>query len=111
MTELSARRGDGARLFRAGPPDALDGQGRMAGLFGDEPVLFFDHGARGSVTVESAEDFAWNPAVGSLRSIGVEHVEQIEFGARCRLPCHDLSPCSPADSDLVRKSASFGIMR
>jgi hypothetical protein len=82
-----------ARLFRAGAADALDGQGRLAGFFGDQAVLLFDHGVGGGVAVETAEDFARNSAVGSLGAVRVEHVEQIEFGARCRLPCHDLSPC------------------
>src|SRR6266581_4319 len=47
-------------LFRAGAADAFDGQGRLAGFFGDQAVLLFDHGASGGVAVETAEDFARN---------------------------------------------------
>jgi hypothetical protein len=71
---LEATRGV-AGLFAAGSADALYRQRRIAGLFGDQPILFFDHGARGSVAVKAAEDLHWNAAIGSLGTIFVKHVE------------------------------------
>ena len=78
--------------FSAGSTDALHGQGGLPGFFGDKPVLFFDHGARGSIAVEPAEDFARNSAVGSLCSVFVEHIEQNECFSRRWLSCHSPSP-------------------
>jgi hypothetical protein len=78
--------------FSAGSSDALHGQRGLSGLFGDKPVLLFDHGARGSITVEPAKDFAWNAAVGPLRSVFVEHVKQNELFSRRWLSCHSPSP-------------------
>jgi small subunit ribosomal protein S21 len=75
-----------------GSTDALHGQSRLPGLFGDEPVLFFDHGTRGSIAVEPAKRFAWNAAVGSLGSVFVEHIEQDKCFSRCWLACHSPSP-------------------
>jgi len=58
----------------------------------DKPVLFFDHGARGSVPVEPAEDFARNPAIGPLGPVFVYNVKQDESFSRCWLSCHSPSP-------------------
>src|ERR1051326_1014597 len=78
--------------FSTGSTDALHRHGGIPGLFGNKPVLLFDHGARGSIAVEPAKDFAWNAAIGPLGSIFVEHIKQDEFFARCRLSCHSPSP-------------------
>jgi hypothetical protein len=54
---------------------AFHGQGRSAGLLGDESILFFDDGARRRVAVRTTEDWAWYFAIGPLRAVFVEHVE------------------------------------
>src|SRR3954447_1764050 len=79
-----------AASFTAGPSDALDGQSRLSGFLGNQSVLFFDNGAHTILAIETAEDLARNAAVGSLRAIDIEHVEQFELRARRGLPCHDL---------------------
>ena len=80
------------RLIFTRSMDALHRQCRLAGFFGDKPVLFFDDGARGSIAVEPAENVAGNSAIGSLRPVFVDHVEQDESFSRCRLSCHGPSP-------------------
>ena len=40
--------------------------GRNALLLGDEPVLFFDDGARRSIAIEAAKGFARHSAIGPL---------------------------------------------
>jgi len=80
------------RSFSAGSADAFDGQSRIAGFLGDKPVLFFDYAARGSIAIEAAENFAWNAAIGPLRAVFVEYIEESEFCSRCRFSCHSQSP-------------------
>jgi hypothetical protein len=84
----SAVIGFSAGSFSAGSADALDGRDRIAGLFGDKAVLLFDHGTRGRITIEATKDLAWNSAIGPLRTVFVEHIEQSELCARCGFSCH-----------------------
>ena len=72
----------------ARPANALDRRDGRPRLLGDDPVLFLDRGARGLVPVEASEDFSGNPAIGPLRAVFIEHVEQDEFGSRCRFSRH-----------------------
>ena len=44
--------------FSTGPTDALHRQRWIPGLFGNNPVLLFDHGPRGSIAIAPAKDFA-----------------------------------------------------
>jgi len=75
--------------------DGFDGNGRSARLLRDEPVLFFDEGARGGIAIEAAEELARHSAIGPLRTVFVNHVEKSEFNPCCRLPCHfDFLPLS-----------------
>jgi len=55
--------------WRAGAADAFDRQGGAAGLFGDKPVLFFDHGTRRGIAVHAAKEFPRNSAIGPLRAV------------------------------------------
>src|SRR6266540_521297 len=72
--------------------DTFHRKGRSARLLGDQPILFFNDGARGSIAVEAAEHSARHSAIGTLRTIFVDHVEQGEFSSRCRLSGHCQSP-------------------
>src|SRR5258705_12333931 len=67
---------------------AFHGNGGNARLLCDEPVLFFDDGARRGITIETAKNFARHSAIGPLRTVFVNHVEKSEFNSRCWLPCH-----------------------
>jgi hypothetical protein len=46
-----------AGSFSAGSADTLDGQGGVAGPFSDNPILFFDRGARGSIPIKATKGF------------------------------------------------------
>jgi len=50
-------------------------KGRSARFLGDQPILFFNDGPRGSIAVNAAEDVAWHSAIGTLRTVFVDHVE------------------------------------
>src|SRR5207245_4619968 len=67
---------------------AFHGNGGNARLLCDEPVLFFDDGARRGIAIEAAKDFARHSAIGPLRTVFVNHVKKSEFNSRCRLPSH-----------------------
>src|SRR5215468_2481085 len=79
-------------FLAAGATYALDDQGRTAGFFGDQPILFFDGGTRRRIAVMAAEHLVRHPAIGALSAVLIDHVEQGEFSPRCRLSCHCLSP-------------------
>jgi hypothetical protein len=77
-----------AGSFSAGTTDALYGQGRITGLFGDQPILFFDRGTGGSITIEATKDFAWHSPIGPPRTVLIEHIEQSELFSRRGFSCH-----------------------
>ena len=79
--------------FSAGSADAHDDRVGFAGSFGDQPILFFDCGARGRIAIHATKDFNWNSAVRLLRTILVEHVEQREFWSGRRFSCHSPLLC------------------
>lgn len=66
-------------LLRAHALDALDLQRRTAGLFGDLAVLLGDGGFGRLVAVESPKQFGGHAAVGALRAVFIEDVEEGEF--------------------------------
>ena len=68
-----------ASSLSAGSADAHDDRVGFAGSFGDQPILFFDCGARRRIAIQATKDINWNSPVRSLRTILVEHVEQREF--------------------------------
>jgi hypothetical protein len=61
--------------FSPGSADSLDGRGGLAGPFSDKPILFFDRGARGSISIKATKDFTWNSAIRPLRTVFVEYIE------------------------------------
>jgi hypothetical protein len=78
---------------------AFHNNGRSACPLRDEPVLFFDDGARRGIAIEAAKNFARHSAIGPLRTVFVNHVKKSEFNSRCRLPCHLVSRhCSTMDT-------------
>src|SRR4051794_1768959 len=82
LTATSARPQPSVRRsFSAGTAHALDRDGGKARLLRDRAVLLLDDRARGLVAIEAAQHRARHLAVGSLRAILVEHVEQHEFSA------------------------------
>ena len=68
-----------ASSLSAGSADAHDDRVGFAGSFVDQPILFFDCGARRRIAIQATKDINWNSPVRSLRTILVEHVEQREF--------------------------------
>src|SRR6185437_8239658 len=86
----------GLGLFGAGAADALDRAARLAGFFRDLGVLLGDDGERRLVAVEAAERLHRNPAVGALRAVLVDDVEQDEFAddASGRFASHAAAPSS-----------------
>jgi hypothetical protein len=50
-------------------------KGRSARFLGDQPILFFNEGARRGIAVKAAEDFVWHSAIGTLRTVLVDHIE------------------------------------
>jgi hypothetical protein len=80
------------RSFAAGSANPFDRQGRIAGLFGDKPVLFFQDRERGSIKVDAAEHRTRDPAIGSLRTVFIEHVKRHEFGSGSRFSGHFFLP-------------------
>jgi hypothetical protein len=64
-----------AGSFSAGSADTLDGRRGFAGSFSDNPILFFDRGARGCIPIKTTKHFTWNSAVRPLRTVFVEHIE------------------------------------
>ena len=66
-------------LLRAHALDALDLQRRTAGLFGDLAVLLGDGGLGRLIAVESSQQFGGHAAVGALRAVFIEDVEEGEF--------------------------------
>src|SRR5262249_8317596 len=74
--------------LRAGAANTLDDWGGKTRPLGDLPILFFNNRSSGTVAVYSAQGRAWNLAVGSLRTILIDDVEQYVFNARSRFPSH-----------------------
>src|SRR5271155_5635792 len=79
--------------FSAGSADAHDDRVGFSGSFGDQPILFFDCGARGRIAIQATKDFNWNSAVRSLGTILVKHVEEREFWSGRRFSCHSRLLC------------------
>ena len=59
----------------AGSLYAFHGRGRSAGLLCNQPILFFNDGARGGVAVKASKDFGWHSAIGALRTVFVDDIE------------------------------------
>jgi len=64
----------------------------LQAVLGDKPILFLDHGARGSIAIDATKDFAWNSAIGPLRAVCMEYIEEHEFCSRCGFSCHSQNP-------------------
>src|SRR5215217_4429231 len=77
-----------AASFSAGPANALYRHRRIPGFLGDQAILFLDRGARRLVAVEAAQQLGRNTAVGPLRAVFIDHVEEGELCARCWFACH-----------------------
>src|SRR5260363_12715 len=66
-------------LLRPDPLDRLDLERRAAALFGDLAVLVAQEGAHRLVAVEAAKQLRGHTAVGALRAVFIEDVEEGEF--------------------------------
>src|ERR1044071_5676932 len=71
-------------LLRARALDGLDLHWRHAGLLGDRGILLGDRGFGRLVLVEAAEHRGRYPAVGALRAVFIDDIEQHEVAARSR---------------------------
>src|SRR6185503_10339606 len=71
-------------VLRVRAHDSLDPQRRHAGFRADIAVLRLDHGARRLVAIEPAEQLGRDLAVGALRAVFIEDVEQHELAAGAR---------------------------
>src|SRR5262249_59183650 len=71
-------------VLSAGAANCLDGNGRKSRLFRDRPILFGDDcTSRGVALTQCCRGDA---AVGSLRAVFVDNIEEHEFYSCSRLP-------------------------
>jgi len=77
-----------------GSAKRIDHRGGVPGLLGDQAILRFDLGASRLVAIQSTEDFAGNPTVGTLGAILIEHIEKDNFTPGGWLFGHQTTPTS-----------------